>query len=241
MLHRLGGLYLLIRSFENYDAHPLPTQIDLREVVDWSPEPDELSSDDVVQDTWVIIGQERRLLNEELPDSRIWLYGMRSERVAVLRHTGFQKGANIFYLSPGYRVNATLVYEPTQGSQRARVQAIDNEPVFAPEITGHPMKTYIEDFSRKLSRNPWLRHYGIILDDVYPTRFDNRWILREDNGKYLPISPAFGHQWVLYAMSSGHPIQVVCKWDGRTCTPITAFRDGEMVNLTEIPAYESER
>lgn len=238
VLHRLGRLYLILRSFERFDEQPLETQSDLRDVLDWPMTADEL---DVapIQDTWIVIGRIQRTLNAEVPEVQVWVYGTESKRIAHLRQVGFRQVQPAFHVAVGTSLSGSVVFHPTKGSQRAVMTAgneLEAEDVV--QMTGITMEDAVADFKKMLSANPWLPHTAIILDDVYPTRFDQSWTLRYEDGRFLPIHPDFEHKWVLYAMSSGEPLQVVALWDGQYLSPLSALQDDQFVDMNSILKYK---
>jgi hypothetical protein len=80
-----------------------------------------------------------------------------------------------------------------------------------------------------------LLQFPFLLDNVITTRYNNVWVLREEDGTYLPISERFKEKyWSLMALSGGHPIQVAGEWDGTTFYPTGAVADGRFVDFEEI-------
>jgi hypothetical protein len=146
---------------------------------------------------------------------------LESKRVALLHDIGSPQIAKTAALTVGQIINAPLAYLPS----RAPLEAVLAQPydtVPWRQVNGIHIQDAITAFGNALGRNPWLKAYPMLLDDIYIARFDNGWIAQHEDGTYLPIASYFQHKWALYALSSGHPIQLAATWNGRVLYPLSA-------------------
>src|SRR5262249_15952413 len=82
---RLGELYLLVEGFKRIAELPEDTQADIRALIGWTQNQDELLRLDGTRDRWLVLGQ-RVEEEDRLRVQRIWLWGERSGRAALILH-----------------------------------------------------------------------------------------------------------------------------------------------------------
>ncbi len=238
LLDELGRLYLLAKSFERFENLPFETQADLREAVGWQVTLADFEAPTPIRDRWLVIGQQKRILRDQTPEQIIWLYGIQSKRMAMLHDLGSEAIANGLRAQTGQTLDIALIFIPS----RAKLRAL---PVFqhagaSAKVTmaGVTINEAVALFGGAVAANPWIRHYPMLLREVYVTRFDKYWILRHADGTYLPIASYFKHKWVMYAASGGHPISVAGIWNGNVFFPLSLFHNGNMIDLTNTMNYK---
>jgi hypothetical protein len=241
LLERLGRLALVLEGYRRIDTLPPETQADLRSLIGWTQSQEELlaGSEPGVPDDWVVLG--RRVATEDrLRIQRLWLWGQRSRRPALL--LSFAYGTQPFDVSlpPGSHLEAELVFFPgavplralirTRASALAPVPALPGFATIAEAVAAH---------AAALTRNPWLETYPLPLQAVIPVARNGHWAARDAAGHRLPIAPSFTQGWHLLALCGGHPIALFGEWDGANLAPLSTFV-GDQFHLldgsTEAPS-----
>lgn len=237
LLDQLGRLYLLIESFKRMDALSLETQADIRAVLGWHMKRNELlqGQGEEIEDTWLVIGRYTGDMRDRLKTQRVWLRGKHSERDAVIVEYIFDNQAAFeLNTAPGWAFDAKLVFYPSRYPLRAFVEKRYSDDFASSPISGMSIEENIEAYAYALSQNPWLEQFPFVIENVIPIQEDNRWIVREIDGTYLPIMDSFAHKWSLLSLSGGHPIQVVGEWNGTELNPTGALENGRFVDFTPI-------
>ncbi|MBF6174581.1 DUF5691 domain-containing protein [Nocardia blacklockiae] len=87
------------------------------------------------------------------------------------------------------------------------------------------------DHARALGADPWLRAWPVLLAGVVPVVAENRWYVAESDGAALPMARLAEPPWRLAGISGGHPITVIGEWTADGLVPISAFADGDIVDV----------
>jgi hypothetical protein len=236
LLDELGRLYLLVESFKRFEALSPETQGDIRTALGWPIKRDELNGDEgeAVEDTWLVLGRYMGVMHERLRTQRIWLRGIETGRDALISE--FVGGDALFetHLRPGWAFEGEMLFTPSRYPLRAFLLEKSSELSNYQPIQGESILSSIENYGYALSQNPWISHFPFLLDEVIPVRQGDTWILRELDGRYLPLAPNFAHPWSLLAISGGNPIQVAGEWDGRSFHPTGAVEQSRFVDFGAI-------
>ncbi|MEM6528190.1 MAG: hypothetical protein AAF653_07825 [Chloroflexota bacterium] len=233
-LERLSRLYLLAKSFRRYDKLPVEAQADMRAVTGWYDRPEEIAAEAAVDDKWTVFAHDRGNIHDRLREQRVWLYGKFTKRYALLHEFAFEDALFDTYFTTGTAFTGKLVFYPSQYPLRAYVHHIANEGRASTSTAWESIHDCIDRYSQALSTNPWIHEFPCMLQAVIPTRIDEDWVLREEDGTYLPIMPDYADKWVLLALSGGHPIQIGGTWDGASFYPMTAVAENRWVNLKRL-------
>jgi uncharacterized Zn finger protein len=234
LLEQLGKLHLFIEGFKRFDEFSMAVQADLRTVAGWHLKRSDLADDKGYEDEWLVLGTYETVLDDRMRTQRIWLRGIHSGKVALIREFAFGDQAFDTTLQLGCRIHAELVYYPSAYPLRAFIRQTLAEPTQGRPISGESIRESVEKYSDALSQNPWLPQYPFLLAAVIPVRYPGQWILREVEGVYLPIVHNFDQRWSLLAVSGGHPMQVMGEWDGGRYLPTGAFAEGRFVDFNLI-------
>ncbi len=231
---------LLVRSFERFEELSGDTQADMRDAVGLPIPHDELSTEAASRDRWIVIGVGARVLHDVSPEEFIWLYGLNTRRMALLHNIGDAAVMHTPPLAVGQVIDAELVYLPSRAPLKAFLIKTHGHPHLEPltEPVGETIPDAINAYESAIALNPWLRHYPLMLRDVYVTRFGKGWTIRDAGGQSLRISPHYRHQWALYGLHGGAPIQISGVWDGRTIFPLSVQAEHRWIDLNSILPYK---
>jgi len=226
-IDHLGMLQLLLDAVHRREQLSPDRIMDLRSVLGWPLDKDEIvnhPNGDSVTDIWRVVGQISDYGDDRLVERRVWLYGARSDRYALILDFAIDGRRWDRLWSVGQSYRATLRFYP--GSIRLRALAEEIETV---DDTAWPVfdsGAAIDRASRWIALIPWLPTVPMALAPAWPLLTDGGWRLQIEDGTFpLKVSDAAG--WSMMAQSGAHPLRVVGEWDGRRLTPMLmmAHRD----------------
>jgi hypothetical protein len=163
LLERLSRLYLLIESFKRIAELPESIQSDIRALIGWTQNQEELLRRDGVRDRWFVSGQ-RVEEEDRLRVQRVWLRGEQSGRAALILHFApAQQPLDASFIT-GAAFDAELVFYPGSYPLRAIVKQ-RHSAVSAPErISGYTkISEAHEAFVRAIAANPWIEKFPVPL------------------------------------------------------------------------------
>ncbi len=229
MLRQLAQVHLLIEGYKRIDTLPAGTQADLRTLIGFTQNQDELLKQSGVKDKWFVMGQ-RVSEEERLRVQATWLRGSVSQRDAlILQFAHASQPLDAGWLI-GSAIKAELVFFASAYTLRALVKergAVAFEtPPFEMNIA-QSMAAY----AAALARQPWLERFPMALQNVIPLRRDEQWIVRDAANLVLPLASNFAKEWELLALSGGHPMQLFGEWDGEVLLPLSVWANGRVVKL----------
>ncbi|MGB1285994.1 MAG: hypothetical protein ACPG7F_05635 [Aggregatilineales bacterium] len=234
LLGQLGRLYLVVESFRRFEDLDSTMQSDLRGMLGWHLKPEEVTDRTPMRDKWTVIGSYEAEIHTRFRTQRLWLRGEQSGQEVLLMEFAFDDAFFDTYLLPGHTLDADLVFYESRFPLRAFLLDSYDNPQPTTTIQGQSIITAIQAYSAALARNPWLTQYPVTLDDVIPMQYEGNWIIREEDGTYLPISKEFAHEWSLLALSGGYPLQVSGEWDGAAFYPLAAVVDERFVDFNRV-------
>ncbi|MBL8194778.1 MAG: SWIM zinc finger family protein, partial [Blastocatellia bacterium] len=86
LLEKLSLLHLIIEGYKNIENLPLANQQDIRSLIGWTQNQEELLNQPGIFDNWLILGQrvESDSLTPTLRSQRIWLKGQQTKQFALI-------------------------------------------------------------------------------------------------------------------------------------------------------------
>ncbi|HEY0730093.1 MAG TPA: hypothetical protein VGD38_18545, partial [Pyrinomonadaceae bacterium] len=207
------------------------TQADVRTAIGWTIKEDELPAENLVKDEWLVLGQ-RTTGEEGLRVRRTWLWGQRSAKGALVLEFAAAGQHLALDLLPGTRVEAELVFYPSNYPLRAVLKTKLNTTRSLKELPGYPANNeLLTAYAGVLALNPWVEAIPAPLQTVVPVHRSGKWFARDNNGRLLSMKCGMTVGWSLIALSGGLPITIFGEWNGRHLLPISAYADGRHVHL----------
>lgn len=229
MAESLGTLYALIDAYARLETLPEGLQADVRAALGFTLKTEEVTaSGEAVRDLWRVMGSVT-IEDDKLLIRRVWLYGERHNRYALL--LDFTPKMRAF--STGYPLSsimdAELIFYPSAYPQRALVRQIyatrDTPSNNAPFTTiEHMLNTYAD----ALALNPFLERF--------PAGIAGAWLstqrLEDSEQRWVEVRNSASASWLL-AVTGGQPIPVFGEWDGLEFRPLTLLTDEGWLSISD--------
>ncbi|AFY65988.1 SWIM zinc finger domain-containing protein [Geitlerinema sp. PCC 7407] len=236
LLAELGQLYLLVVGYQRLEAHPAPLQADLRTLVGWTQNQEELlaiaaepdSGAESCQDVWQVLGKQVEEEERQMKVQRVWLWGQTSDRPVLVLSFAHGNSPLDTSLVPGSQIEAEVVFYPSNYPLRGVIKARQGELQALTAMAGHTsIADAIAHYGQAIARNPWLEQFPLRLEQVIPFQDDGTWWLRDAGGTVAQLSPRFIRPWHLLAFSGGHPVAVFGEWNGSVLMPLSTWAHGQ--------------
>jgi len=221
MLKQLAKIHLLIEGYKRLDSLPAETQADIRTLIGFTQNQDELLKQSGVKDRWFVMGQ--RVTDEDrLRVQATWLHGATTKRNAlILQYAHASQVLDASWLV-GSAVEAELVFfasaYPLRALVKERGAVVSEAPSFALTIA-----QAMESYAAALARHPWIERFPFALQNVIPFHRDDRWGVRDAAHHVLPVAGNYEKGWELLAKSGGHPVHLFGEWDGEVLWPLNVW------------------
>ena len=231
LLEQLGRLYLLIEGFKRIAELTEATQADIRALIGWTQSQEELLRLEGTRDRWLVLGQ-RVEEEDRLRVQRVWLWGERSGRAALILHFAHGQQPLDASFVTGSAPEAELVFFPGAYPLRAVVKQRHGAPAPPERISGYAkIIDAHEAFTSAMAANPWLEIFPMPLLNVTPLRRGDAWFVRDAEGRALKVAPRFEFGWTMLALSGGREINVFGEWDGDHLLPLSAFCENRFMKF----------
>ncbi|MBX7223962.1 MAG: SWIM zinc finger family protein [Blastocatellia bacterium] len=233
LLERMGKIHLILEGYKRIQTLPSGTQADIRSLIGWTTNQEELLGQAGVRDVWEVLGQ--RIEEEDrLRTQRTWLRGETTGRFAlVLSFAAFSSQPLDKSLVPNTSLEAELVFFPSGFPLRALVKTRFGVP--PPLIQPHGFETIgmgVATYAKALTQNPWIETFPLLLKNVVPhSSMGKHHFLQDRERHVLPLATGFEGVWQLLAISGGHPITVFGEWNGKTLLPLSAWAEQQFVHF----------
>ena len=231
LLAKVSSLFLLLKAYERIETLSVATHADVRIAIGWSVKEDELPDENVVADEWLVLGQ-RTTGEEGLRVRRTWLQGQRTSKGALVLEFAAPGQHLVLDLLPATRVEAELIFYPSNYPLRAAVKNRGNTTRSPQGFGGYETSDdLLRTYAEALASNPWLEAIPAPLQTVVPVHRGEQWFIRDSNSRLLSLKSDSTSGWKLLALSGGYPITIFGEWNGRSLLPISAWADGRHVEF----------
>jgi len=222
LLGELGRLALLTHAFRRLDQLPAPLRQDVRGLVGFTLERDEvIAHGDVVADQWHVLGITEEQ-EEKLRIQRTWLIGHATWRPALILQFAIGGAGFAERLLPDSLIDADLAFWPSAWPLRALIKErrLSDQPR-PPLPAVDRIESILRQWAEALAANPWLDRIPIAARHLLPLRGGSgRWFVEDADGQRLPLRGNDG--WRLLALSGGGPLDLTGEWDGHALLPLLA-------------------
>ncbi|MBE9010823.1 SWIM zinc finger family protein [Pseudanabaenaceae cyanobacterium LEGE 13415] len=229
LLEQLGQLYLITEGYQRIESLPPTVQADLRTQIGWTMSQEEVLKEPSLADLWIVVGQ-RTEVEERLKVRRTWLFGIQSDRFALL--LDFAHGNQPFsdHWIGGTCLEAELVFYPSAYPLRALIKTRQEATRLTKAPPGMSVLEAIAQFGTAIAQCPWLEQMPMILESVTLVKNNDLWMLQDAAGYNLPYQLE-ADNWTLLALSGGHPITLFGEWNGTKIRLLTCWAGDELYGL----------
>jgi hypothetical protein len=227
--NELASLYLLAQAWQRIDQLAPALQADVRALLGWTTNQDEVLRRRPVTDRWRVLAQ--CTFDDERPRARAtWLHGAGRGRWAL--HLQYAVGAQGFeqQLAPGTEFDGDLCFYPSAYPLRAHIRRQDEARPLATGIEPSDLDGLLGTYADALAVQPFLERHPVLLGGLVPDDADHA-VVRDAQGRRIALHPAFRHPLHLLALSGGHPLTVCGEWDGCMLLPLSVWREGRLYNI----------
>lgn len=178
-------------------------------------------------DEWLVAGRSDTR-EDRIEVRRLWLYGTRSKRWAMLlSFAAYQQSLDDSF-EVGTVVHADLHRYPG-GSLRALAGTRHTDPLPLREPDALSVVDACGAIGAAVAVEPWLERFPAIVRAA-PTHVDGRWVLTDDTGS-LPLVGEGRSLATLLAASAGVPVTVTVEWTPWGVQPLAVHLDDRTVDV----------
>jgi len=233
LLLRLGKLQLVLAGFQRLETLPLELQADIRSQIGWVQTQTEVLADPgkVERDIWLVMGQQIEM-EERLRVNRTWLWGIKSNRSALLLQ--FAHGTQPFETNfiVGDCLEAELAFFDSSYPLRAVIKSRHSDSLSMEHNLGYEtIDLAIAAYSNALTHNPWLERFPFLIQQVVPILIDGDAFICDRSTRMIPIAKSFERIWTLLALSGGHPVTIFGEWNGYDFLPLSIWMEGKFYSV----------
>ncbi|EFE7138360.1 SWIM zinc finger family protein [Escherichia coli] len=226
----LGQLQLIIDAWRQQQMLSPAQLSDLYAALGIPPDKHDVTDGLTCLDNWQILGQSAQEENN-LWRRRVWLYGEKSHRTALL--LDYSHGGKNFpqHFITGQVCQGALAFFPGASPLRARVV----EPFTRGErfpLAELPLPDAQHDMAQRLSANPWQWPLPLRVSEILIYPHESGWRFVSTQGQHLPTRLSSDEGWRLLAASGGAPFMLMGEWDGQQLTPCSAWLAGSVIWAT---------
>lgn len=227
-LDSVAHLNLLCNAFERYDELGPEWRADLDAALGMMQGKDDVLATAAVTDRWCLLGMTGGE-DEGLRYQRSWLYGQQSGRTAMLLDFAARGQVLPGYGPAGSGFDAEIVFYPSAWPQRALIKQRSEPSDFRANTqpgTVLPngvarMEAAQEIYVDAAEKLPWIERIALTLRAVTPLLHEAGWLVVDQSGDALPLSPECNNAWELLALSGGQAVDLFCEFDGETLMPLS--------------------
>jgi hypothetical protein len=229
-MDQLIRIYLVLEGFQRIEELPEPLRDELKSLVGFTQNQDELKAEAGVRDDWFVLAKSAEK-EENLTTEKNWLYGVKSKRFALILQFYVKGQLPEVNLMPGATVEAELVYFKGTNPIRAIFKEQFGLKSTATFSGFNNWTEVLSSCSEKHSLNPWTNTMPIIVENVVPIKINNEYCIKDENGNTVMIGTQFSHIWKLMSVSGGRPVRLFVIGRENNFEPMGAWVNNEYTLL----------
>lgn len=225
-LDQLARIYMAAKGYQNIDSLPEDLQQDIRTLVGYPQSQDALKAMPGLRDQWFVLARETTK-EDQLTVERNWLYGLQSQRYALVLQFFVRNQQPSFSALPGMLLDAELVYYASATPQRAIVK-MQYGSKDRGAIHGLPnWLSVLQAQATMQSRQPFTTQYPFIVQSLRAVRQADQWFLQDEEGQRMQLTTPFTGLWKWLSLSGGMPLQTAVIGKGNTYRLLGAWSNND--------------
>lgn len=232
LLAEIARLHLLLQAWTKREVLPPELKDDVYASIGFTVNKEDLALQTGVPDQWVVLGQ---LIDEDgkLRMQRTYVYGLSTQRLALLLDYSVQGQAFPFYAPIGQVLKGEMVFYPSTAPLRAIFKPQDHSSTentlptiqFSSNITA-----FYAQLGTILAQQPWLETYPATLKQVRFLYEQEQWIVLDQDQHFIPVKMVEQQAWTLLSLSGGQPIDLVLEWQAvGYMQPLSAWHNQQLL------------
>ncbi len=218
LVDAVGTTALLLAASRRQDVLDEPARADVRQHLGWSVAQDEVLAGAHVEDAWTCVG-ETVTADERVTTTRTWLRGAGGRWALVLTFAaGGAASAPPF--TPGEVADAALAFYPGAAPLRALVARRGPGAPAEPVPAAPGLRAALEAVAERVAADPLTTLLPLAVDDVRPVQGPDGWLLRDRDGRVLPLAPGFAAPLALASVAAERGVRLAAEWDGFALLPL---------------------
>ena len=234
LLECLGVLYLAVQGYQRIQSLTPAAQEDLRTLIGWTQDQEQILSQPTVTDEWFVMGQSQET-EERLRVQRTWLWGTKTEQAALVLDFAHGSAPLDVSLTPGTKFKGSVAYFPSAFPLRALVREHATFMAVDRWLGKESVRAALDACAEVLAQNPWAGRLPVNLAAVTPLLDGERWLVRDAHGDLLPLNVPPLTGWSLYSFSGGASVGLFGEWEDYALRPLGAWNEQGYLSLKGRP------
>lgn len=223
LVDAVGTTALLLAAARRQDLLDEPARADVRQHLGWSVPQDEVLAGEHVEDAWTCVG-ETVTVDERVTTTRTWLHGAGGRWALVLTFAaGGAASAPPF--TPGEVADSALAFYPGAAPLRALVDRRGAGAPAEPVPAAADLQGALGAVAERLAVDPLTTLVPVAVDDVRPAEGPDGWLVRDHDGRAVPLTAGFAAPLSLASVAAEGGIRLVGEWDGFALRPLGTWSD----------------
>lgn len=226
-LDQLLKIYLIIQGYKNIDGLKPGLQQDIRTLIGFPQNQDELKAQAGIRDEWFVLAKQTSE-EEKLLVERNWLYGLHTGRYALILQFYVRSQPPPISLTPGLLVDADLVFYNSALPLRALVKEQRNtrKAQHLPEGFDN-WSAVLHKETADNARYPFGDAWPCIVQRLKPVPLHNEWWLQDEQQQLMRIAGNYRAIWDLMALSGGVPMSMSLIGNEKEYEPLGVWFNNE--------------
>jgi hypothetical protein len=224
-LEHLLNIYMTIEAYRRVEHFDENFKQDIRSLIGFSINQDELRGQNGVDDTWLVIGKQVTEL-DNLTTERNWLYGLHSRKYALVLQFIVRGQVVPLALTPGMYLKAELIFFPSVVPMRAIIKVhinTDNKPQVK---AFENWQQVIAEETNNCSKMPVRAERPYIIHSLRPVQYNSSWWLQDDDKNMMALKNANRQLLKLLSLSGGRALDMVVTGKENNYTALAVWHEG---------------
>lgn len=187
-LDQVVKIHLITSAFKAEEKLPPPIQEEVRSLIGFSKNNEELKQQEGVQDDWLILAKKTEQ-QDQLSVQKNWLLGLNSGSYALVIQFFVRSQMPDVNLTPGTVVNAELIYYKSPNPFRAIIKNVGKLIETSITESGFPNWTALLTYEKaQIQASPFGSEYIYFIRNLALSTYQNDYFLNDEQGIHIPLT-----------------------------------------------------